>query len=117
MSTRDPNNWDTHDARTDAMTRLVRHLDGLQGKGSDQESVGIEMSPAMQERLAEELDLEGRIQTAMKDALQDGLLQLFIFPATLITDTGEVATGDRHPILWMHGVDLVDPSDPRGDGA
>jgi hypothetical protein len=38
MSTRDPNNWDTHDARTDAMMRLVRYLNGLQGEETDDPS-------------------------------------------------------------------------------
>ena len=113
MSTRDPNR-DTDGARGDAMTRLVRYFDALQARvGGD--GVGIEMSPRMHERLAEELDLsQGRLQEAIKDALEDRNLEQFAFPDTLVTEAGELHTGDRHPILWMWGHLIEDASDPRG---
>ena len=58
--------WDTHEARTEAMTRLVSYMDSLQS-GYDQGSVGIELTQGMLDRIARELGLEGRIQHAVKD--------------------------------------------------
>jgi len=114
MSTEDPN-WDTSDARAEAVAHLVRHFDGLAARGGG-EIAGIERSPAMEERLAGELDMStGRLQEAISDAMADGLLEQFVFPETLITEAGEVPAGDRHPILWVRIPDVVDPSDPGGD--
>lgn len=94
--------WDTHEHRTEAMHRLLDYLEERQHE--DGSTVALEMSETMLNRVAEELDLVGRIRTAVKDAAQDGYADVFNFPDFILTERGEAPTGYQESILALDKV-------------